>query len=258
MFNFKNNRKNMKIITLVLLILLSLFMGCQQHVEIKKLSANTNQSNINPTPCEGIYLNKIVCLSELTNLESCDILVKPNHNWLPATSYVEGGSGFGHCVIVIQGATGPTTDSVLRQAVIFESQARNVPDEYQLRKVHAFVPGDDYRYANTTFNNNQKGYRYRLRMKLTQTQKDSIIAFILRQDDHLSSWHAAKYYYTHNDTGTFKKQYFYCSLLIWQAFYYVLGIDLDANNGFMVYPSDIVNSPYFDDDSTVKNKRIRF
>jgi uncharacterized protein YycO len=54
------------------------------------------------------------------------------------------------------------------------------------------------------------------------------------------------------------KKIWYCSLLIWEAFYTVAGIDLDSNGGLMVYPNDLIASPYFDNDPNNKQKRVRF
>jgi uncharacterized protein YycO len=46
--------------------------------------------------------------------------------------------------------------------------------------------------------------------------------------------------------------------LIWQAFYDVLGIDIDANGGVYVHPNDLINSPYFKDEPGRFDKRVRF
>ena len=37
---------------------------------------------------------------------------------------------------------------------------------------------------------------------------------------------------------------FYCSKLVWAAYRYVSGVDLDADGGFWVWPIDLVNSRY--------------
>jgi len=54
------------------------------------------------------------------------------------------------------------------------------------------------------------------------------------------------------------KKIWYCSLLIWEAFYQVLGIDLDPNGGIMVFPNDLIASPYFDNNVKHPQKRVRF
>lgn len=201
-------------------------------------------------------------VSELTELRVCDILIKPNHNWLYGSSMVSGGSGFGHAVIVVEGATGSNALEILSKATIFESQAHRVPDEFQLRLAPGYLKGNDYRFANTNFGQQNAGYRYRLRLPLSDSQKDSILHFIREQDADVSSWRSQKLFRTHGNKNCFytqadQKQQWYCSLLIWQAFYTVLGVDLDSNGGLMVYPNDLVTHPIFNDTKEEK-RRIRF
>lgn len=191
-------------------------------------------------------------LIELTELQPCDILVKPNHNWLYGTSFVTGGSGFGHAMLVIKGAEGVNALDVLQNAEVFESIAKELPDEYQLRKSPAFYYSDNAKLNNTTFGEQNATFRYRLRFPLTQSQKDSIISFVLRQNNGISSWRSQKDF----QSGS-KKETWYCSLLIWEAFYNVLGIDIDSNGGLMIYPNDLITSSYFDGRTSDK-KRVRF
>lgn len=170
-----------------------------------------------------------------------DILVRPNHNWLPGTSFVLNGNDFGHVAIVVQGASGNNADEVLSNTLIFESQARDVPGEFQIRKVKGIVPGSDYRFANLSFGEQYQGKRYRLRAELTETQIDSVLQYIVLQDHDLSSWRSIK-----NTSNARKdKNYWYCSLLIYQAFYDILKIDLDENRGVIVFPNDIITHPLF-------------
>jgi len=183
-------------------------------------------------------------LIELAELRRGDILVKPNHNWLPGTAWVKGGSGFGHAVIVITGATGADAFEVLSKSEIIESHARPVPPEFEIRMTKAYNPVNDFRFNNTSFAPVKAGYRYRLRPPFHEEQIDSLIAFLIRQDDGLSSWRAQKKYVGHAElTNTNHQTYWYCSHLIWQAFYSVLGIDLDSNGGVIVYPNDIFLLP---------------
>jgi len=201
-------------------------------------------------------------LLKLTDLEPCDILVKPNNNLLPGTSWVSGGRGFGHVVMVIEGGKDTNTMNLLRKVKIFESQARRVPGSYELRLAQGFQEGDDYRFANTTFGLQNKGFRYRLRLNLTRSQQDSIIQFVLAQDNDVSNWRSLKqvgrYFRYQNSAALQDKKIWYCSLLIWEAFYQVLGVDLDPNGGIMVFPNDLVASPYFDNDKKHPQKRVRF
>lgn len=170
-----------------------------------------------------------------------DILVRPNHNWLPGTEFVKNGSDFGHVAIVIQGASGTNPENVLSEIVIFESQARDVPREFQLRKVKGIETGNDYRFANLSFGEQYRGKRFRLRTELSEPQIDSVIHYILLQDNDFSSWRSIK-----NTSNSEKdKNYWYCSLLIYQAFKDVLKMDLDVNGGVIVFPNDIINHPVF-------------
>lgn len=216
-------------------------------------------------PDSGIQ-NPIQVISDtlvhLTELQACDILVKPNLNWLPGTEMVMGGRGFGHAALVIEGGKDSSTINLLRKVRIFESQARIVPAEYELRLAQGYLEGNDFRFSNITFGPQNSGFRYRLRFDLTPDQRDSIIQFVLKQDPDISSWRALKRLRTKLPSGMYKtpeeKNIWYCSLLIWEAFYEVLGIDLDPNGGIMVYPNDLIGSPYFDNDAKHKQKRVRF
>jgi len=200
---------------------------------------------------------------KLTELEPCDILVKPNMNWFPGTEMVNGGKGFGHALLVVQGATDTNTMKLLEKVRIFESQARDVPKEYELREAVGFLDGVDFRFANITFGMQNAGFRYRLRFNLTPSQRDSILRFVLDQDSDISSWRSQKRLRKKipgdvREKSVEDKNTWYCSLLIWQAFYEVLGIDLDANGGIMVFPNDLIASPYFDNSKIDKMKRVRF
>jgi hypothetical protein len=101
-------------------------------------------------------------------------------------------------------------------------------------------------------------------MDLTDGQREAIINYVLDKDNDLSSFRALKRYNQElrkaNNTvpPVRKQQYWYCSLLIWQAFYDVLGIDIDANGGVYVHPNDLINSPYFKDEPGRFDKRVRF
>ncbi len=254
----------------------TLLFSCRSDFETKKISLKNTKHKIqllNNGSEDDILLEEEVfnnfnfthdSLIFLTELLPCDILVKPNHNWLYGTSLVEGGSGFGHAVMVVEGSTGKNTLEVLQKAKIFESQAHKLPNQFQLRLAPGFLDGDDYRWANTNFGNQIAGYRYRLRLNLSHNQRDSIIQYILAQDEDISSWRSQKLFRKKglSDTDFLRtanqKKTWYCSLLVWEAFYSVLGIDLDSNGGLMVYPNDLINSSYFEKKFNGHKKRVRF
>jgi hypothetical protein len=201
-------------------------------------------------------------LIQLTELRPGDILVKPNMNWFPGTAMVNGGKGFGHVALVIKGGKDTNTMRLLEKIEIFESQARDVPEEFELRTAKGYLEGADFRFANVTFGLENAGFRYRLRFPMTSAQCDSIIQFVLSQDSDKSCWRAQKTLpeiLEGNQKPAFQdKKIWYCSLLIWQAFYEVLGIDLDPNGGIMVYPNDVISSSNFRNDSIDHQKRVRF
>lgn len=231
-------------------------------VMVVSCSSNPNKNSVPKKRAVESHTQPIILndtLIELKELRRGDILVKPNHNWLPGTPWVKGGSGFGHALIVIEGAIGENSEEVLKKSVIFESHSRPVPAEFELRTAKAYQPGTDYRYDNTSFAPLKAGYRYRLRPQLAVEQIDSVLAFIIAQDDGLSSWRAQKKYVGHDElTNANYQTYWYCSHLIWQAFYSVLNIDLDPNGGVIVYPNDLIASPYFQNDPLNPARRVRF
>jgi hypothetical protein len=216
-------------------ILIFLFACTMQLPDDTAKNAETGYIN------EGFFEIMNDTLIELTELKRGDLLVKPNHNWFPGSAWVEGGTSFGHIAIVVEGATGNSAEDVLQKAIILESQARNVPAEYQLRKVNAYRPGFDYRFDNYSFDPSKAPYRYRLRPELTTEQFDSLIAFMESHLNGISSWRAQKKYTTdYPPVAGQSNSYWYCSMIIWQAFYTVLGIDTDVNRGVIVYPNDII------------------
>ena len=234
-------------------------ISCQKH---EPITPNSKLRTLNSAL--STQHSELLPVQHITELQPCDILVKPNLNFIPGTTFVPGGYLFGHSVIVIRGATDTNEVALLSKTIIFESQACDVPPEYQLRQIAGYLPGKDNRFSNTSFGPAYFGNLYRLRMDLTDGQREAIIDYILDKDNDLSSYRALKRYNQElrkaNNTVPLvrKQQYWYCSLLIWQAFYDVLGIDIDANGGVYVHPNDLINSPYFKDEPGRFDKRVRF
>jgi hypothetical protein len=241
------------------LILLLLCISCQKS---EPLTQNSELKTLNSAL--RTQHSELIPVRHISDLQPCDILVKPNLNFIPGTTNVPGGFLFGHAAIVIRGAKDTDEVALLSKTIIFESQAVDVPAEFQLRHIAAYLPGTDDRFCSNSFSPDRLGNLYRLRMDLTVEQSEAIINFILDKDGDLSSYRAMKRYnhelLRDNDTISSgrKKEYWYCSLLIWQAFYDVMGIDIDANKGVYVHPNDLINSPYFNDKDGVPEKRVRF
>lgn len=184
-------------------------------------------------------------------LKKGDILVRPNLNILPGTSLVDGGKNYGHAAIVVKGFKHWHPDSLLAGTIIIESIAKDVPAEFQVREIKALVSNRMESFDNHNFDNRYQGHRYRLRLPLSEKETDSIVAFARSQKGKLSSWNASKYFPANADNNNpslklLKNETWYCSLLVWQSVYNVSGIDLDHSGGYMAYPNDLINSPYFD------------
>jgi len=192
----------------------------------------------------------------IEELRPGDILVKPNNTALPGSAFVEGSWDFGHAAIVTKGGMHADIDTLLAQVMIFESHARNVPVAYQLREIQGHIHSDNLSFHNTSFGPKHRGYLYRLRLDVRQGAIDSIIAFVRAQQGDMSSWHAMKRFPDYAEKSGHSGQAdrknwadnsaWYCSLLIWQAVYYVTGADIDFNGGYYVYPNDMIMSPVFD------------
>lgn len=231
------------------------FQSC---VEDKNVSTELIQeSKVNMPVNEGI--NELI---------PGDIIVKPNLNFLPGSAFVPNGSGFGHAALVVKGNRHSNIDSLLAGARIVESIAKDVPAAFQVREIAAYIWDRNPSFSNTNFGNKYKGRRYRLRLQLSQSAIDSIIDFALDQKGDLSSWNAAKRFPDHPFSDSLiqlglRKNWadnatWYCSLLVWQSVFFVTGIDLDPNGGYMVYPNDLIKSRHFDYQQPVDYGRRRF
>lgn len=230
---------------LLLFCLTTLILGlgcCREQAAREDPSTSVQDPQIMPFAAEGIH-----------DLRRGDIIVKPNLNIFPGTSFINNGVGFGHAALVVSDYSHENMDSLLAGVVIIESIAKDVPVEFQVREIRGLVKNKSAAFNNTNFNSRYQGNRYRLRLALTENQIDSIIAFAKAQKMDYSAWNSTKSF--RNDS-TFsatsqRKNWadnnsWYCSLLVWQSVYYVTHIDLDPNHGYMVYPNDLINSTFFD------------
>jgi hypothetical protein len=215
-----------------------------------------------------LIVNKFA-FSSLNNISECqlsendsitlmvgDLLVRPNWTWLPGTCSVENGRKYGHVAIVTQGASGKTIDEALEKANVIEAlffdQATR---EFQFNKKDQIREGK----ASVSFGKRFKGIRYRLRMNLSEVQKDKMITFLRNQLDGGYNIFSVKRSFDSDDdkemmVQDFKNESWHCATLVWDAYYLTTGVDIDANGGYLVYPSDLIASKYFD----LPDGRIRF
>lgn len=205
-----------------------------------------------------------------------DIIVRANNNWLPGSAFVPGGYTFGHAAIVIRGSHHPNTDSLLAGVLLMESNSRDVDHEDQVRIVPGYYTDPDPDLSNHSFGPQYAGIRFRLRIPLTAIERDSLVAWVMRQDKCGSSWRAMKEegrgmrnkgQKTKDDGGMTEEtkltseeriRSWYCTLLIRAAFLHIKGIDLDANHGWIVYPNDLIASRWFDNKEGEEVRRTRF
>ena len=201
---------------------------------------------------------------QLIELKRGDMLVRPNLNMLPGSAFIANGSGFGHAALVVKGYAHQHIDSLLAGIKIIESIAKDVPRGFQIREISGYSRHHLTILNNVNFGQKYAGNRYRLRLNLSETQIDSIIAFAQSQRNDLSSWNASKrfpdssfvpdsLYANWADNNTW-----YCSLLVWQSIYYVTNIDLDHTGGYMVYPNDLIASRLFEQKVQGEPARLRF
>ena len=189
-------------------------------------------------------------------LRKGDILVRPNWGWLPGSCSVPNGRKYGHVAIVTNNVTGETIDEVLEKATVVEALFFD-----QRTREFQFDKKDQIREtkAGFSFGSRFKNIRYRLRLSLTDEQADLLICFLRNQlNGGYNIFSQKKYFESKAEKiqglKKLKDQDWHCASLVWEAFYLVIGIDLDSNKGFFIYPSDIIAHEVFD----LPDGRVRF
>jgi hypothetical protein len=213
--------------------------------------SNRNNDFVRPTIHSGTMND-----TALFTLKKGDILVRPNWNWLPGSYPLKNGRKFGHVAFVTEGATGKTIDEALAKASVVEALLFD-----QATRKFQFSKKDQIRVgkAAVSFGPRFKGIRFRLRMNLTDEQADSMIRFVRNQLDGGYNIFALKKQFESVAERklalqNLKQLNWHCGTLVWEAYYIVPGVDIDANKGLLVYPSDIIASETFD----LPGGRIRF
>ncbi|MBT8230042.1 MAG: hypothetical protein KJO50_07260 [Bacteroidia bacterium] len=202
---------------------------------------------------DQFIIHDTLSISEITSFRKGDILIQTNLNWMNGSSMSQGGVSFGHAAIVLENHENKDINQLLQTTPIFESVARRLPPEYQNRIVYAQNLSSNPLKRSQAFS--EEGSRFRLRPDLSEKQMSDLIEYILRQENGTHSWRTGKIY-ERDSLRVLNKTY--CSLLIWHAYMDVLGLDIDANHGFVVYPNDILNHQMFDGELDGTSKRIRF
>jgi hypothetical protein len=182
-------------------------------------------------------------------LKKGDILLRPNSDNLPGSIAIPYGRMYGHAAIVTEGAKGQTISEVLEntkviEALFFDQATRKLQwsKEDQIREEKAIV----------SFGNRFKGIRFRLRIDITGEQADDIIQFAKNQLN--GGYDILSLKRKEHSSGEIKNEDWHCATLVWEAYYLTLGLDLDANGGIFIYPSDIIANQVFNH----TEGRIRF
>ena len=182
----------------------------------------------------------------VTELRAGDILVRPNWGWLPGSCAVPGGRKYGHVAVVIEGAKGNTIEEALKKAVVIEALFFDQGTrQFQFHKEDQIRE----RKAEVSFGKKFKGIRYLLRTEINDEQIEKIKTFLTSQlhggydilSTKIKSGTPAELEKIQHDSHNW-----HCASLVWEAFYLSAGLDIDANGGIFIYPSDIIASKLFD------------
>lgn len=224
-------------------------------------SCNSKNNNIQYS--NSLHENIPFAIEGLSETKRGDIIIRPNVNFLPGSANIPNGANFGHAAIVTKGFKHSNIDTLLMNTIIIESMAANVPQAFQVREGFALNYAEHPIERCVSFSEKFEGNRYLLRSYLPEIQIDSIIAFALSQKGDISNWSATKRFKDGcNKTDSCKSNWadnnhWYCSLLVWQAYLYVTGIDFDVNGGYYIYPNDLLANPLFNNTND-KQHRFRF
>lgn len=187
------------------------------------------------------------------SLKRGDILVRPNFDWLPGSYSINTGRMFGHVAIVTEDVSEKSIDDMLAkasviEAVVFDQKTRSFifDKNEQVRVTKAII----------SFGSRFKGIRYRLRMNLTDQQTEDLLLFLKNQLDGGYSLFTVKKFVDPDSEKkiALRNLNWHCASIAWQAYYQATGVDIDENNGLVVFPADIIGSKYFD----LHGGRIRF
>jgi len=189
-------------------------------------------------------------------LQPGDILIRPNLNWLPGSSKVSSGRKFGHAAIVVQGATGNNPEEALQKALVVEAFFF---DQATRRFVFSREKQVRLAPARISFGNRFAGIRYRLRMPLDPQQQEMMFLFLNAQIGTCRYKIFSNTWVCKGEKGmadSLPTEYcgWNCATLIGYSFCLTTGINIDANQGTILYPNDIINSPVFNS----SEGRLRF
>ncbi len=161
-------------------------------------------------------------------VETGDILFRSNSYFL-----VENGkwqhSGFpGHVAIIISEGHFSGNDPELGKIVIAEAAKFNRRKKRLQNDVSVNLASDNFGVSG-------RGKRILLKMHLSKEEKQLLLRFLDHQIKKPYSLLADKY----------SQSEFNCATLVWQSIFESTGKNLDWDEGYFVFPTDITKSSYF-------------
>jgi len=193
--------------------------------------------------------NHIVSADSSFEFKRGDILVRPNMSWLPGSIPIPGGRKYGHVAIVIEGSVGSSAEEALKKARVVEALF------YDQKTKRFLIKGEDQireESAWVSFGSKFKGMRYRLRIPLTEKQSENICIFLRSQLNahyNILSLKHSNEKNTHSTLTSANRESWQCATLTWVTFFISTSLDIDGNGGVLIFPSDIIGSHVFDQDS---------
>ncbi len=130
------------------------------------------------------------------------------------------------------------------EALFFDQATR----ELQWNKKNQIREGK----AIVSFGDRFKNIRFRLRANITVEQADEMIRFVRNQLD--GGYNILSLKKKDRNTSEMVNEDWHCATLVWQAYYFTSGTDIDTNGGIFIYPSDIIVNPVFN----IPEGRVRF
>lgn len=182
--------------------------------------------------------------SDSVYLQKGDILARPNWYLVPGSSTVPEGRKYGHVAVIINDCSGKNIDDALVKADVIEALFFD-----QKTKSFLWHKKDQIRIekAAVSFGKKFTGIRYHLSTHLTDSEADSLVIFLKNQLDGGYSLFSKKNNIPDQHAfSEMKSCNWHCATLVWEAFRIIKQIDIDANGGKLVYPSDIIASKRFD------------
>lgn len=170
----------------------------------------------------GRYHNRKAPVIYIT-ISQGDIIYKVTSYIMADSKYPHYGSLPGHLGIFLSDTTISLHDNDFEKILVAESSLFNIKDKKIAPTLRVNSADHNYRYAT--------GRLILIKTHLNDCQKDKLVQYIKINSGKPYDLLAKK-----TDPISFN-----CATFVWNAFSYAVNIDVDANDGKMVLPADILN-----------------